>query len=140
MIDVENAVYTTVHNAVKAQYPNTDISGIYAASPAKFPHVSLVEDDNYILERTQDENVENDVRVMYTLSVYSNKAGTSKSEAKKIMAVADAALLGLNFTRMSMAQIPNEDRTIYRIVARYEAVIHKGIKSGDNTIYQVYRH
>lgn len=140
MIDIENAVYSRVYTAIKATYPNIDMDSTYTASPASFPHVSLFESDNYVLEKTQDENVENDVRVMYTLEVFSNKQNSKKSEAKAIFAIADNTLLSLNFTRTSKTPVPNEDRTIYRIVARYEAIIHKGIKDGDDTIYQIYRH
>jgi hypothetical protein len=139
MIDVENIVYTNVSDAIRNAFPNCECSGTYAATPPSFPFASIVEEDNYVYRESQDENIENDVRVMYAINVYSNKLGTNKSEAKKILAVADEAFGKLNFTRTMRSQIPNEDRTIYRLIARYEGVVHKGITEDGTTTFYVYR-
>ena len=46
-----------------------------------------------------------------------------KQECRMIADVLDRAMYKLNFTRLSMAFIPNlADRTIYRINSRYQAV------------------
>ena len=139
MIDIETLVFNKVANALKSEYSTISVYGEYVSAPSVFPCVCLVEDDNYILESTSDEITENHVKVMYTLTVYSNKESGKKEEAKNIMNTADEVMLGLNFNRTMRSQIPNEDRTIYRVVARYEAVVEKGKTESDNTEYRIYR-
>ena len=139
MIDIENVVFNKVATALRNEYSDISVYGEYVSSPTSFPCVTLVEDDNYIYRRTQDTNVENHVNVMYTLTVYSNLESGKKQEAKAIMAKADELMLGMNFTRTMRNQIPNEDRTIYRIVARYEAVVEKAATIGDDDVYHIYR-
>ena len=47
-----------------------------------------------------------------------------KAQAKQIMASLDAEMSNLGFTRVFMNPIPNfADATIYRLTARYEAVV-----------------
>lgn len=135
MIDIESKVFDTVAGVLRSEYSEISIYGEYVAVPSSFPCVTLVEDDNYVHRASQDENVENNVNVLYTLTVYSNKTPNRKAEAKAILAKADEVMNSLNFTRMLMSQIPNEDRTIYRIVAQYEATVSKG-KDGVHHIYR----
>ena len=141
MIDVENLVIDTISKALKASaYSNTLLVSDYTDSPSSFPCVSVIEMDNYTYRKTQDDDLkEHHTNVMYEVNVYSNKTSGSKSEAKKIMEVVDTAFQNIKFTRTVKQAIPNRDKSIYRIVARYEAVIGEGFKQGDDTIYQVYR-
>lgn len=89
--------------------------------------------DNEIYRSTRtNETIENHVQVMYEINVYSNKIKGKKTEAKSIMSVIDSEFARLGFTRMMYNPIPNElDATIYRLVARYRAVISK-----DKVIYR----
>jgi len=77
--------------------------------------------------RTQDsESLENHVSVMYEIGVYSNKEVGKKSECKQIMALIDNEMQGMGFTRIFMNPVPNlESATVYRLVARYRAVVSK---------------
>ena len=46
----------------------------------------------------------------------------------------------MKFTRVLLNQIPNVDRSIYRIVARYKAIVSEGVKNADGkTTYQIFR-
>lgn len=141
MIDVENLVIDTISKALKASaYSSTLVVSDYTDTPSSFPCVSVIESDNYTYRRTQDDDLkEHHTNVMYEVNVYSNKTSGSKSEAKKIMEIVDTAFQNMKFTRTVKQAIPNRDKTIYRIVARYEAVIGEGKASGKNTVYQVYR-
>ena len=132
MIDIENDIFDYAAKALRAAHTGIDVSAEYVETPARFPHVSIVEADNRVLERMRTNNVENAVSVMYEVNIYSNKAGGKKSEAKSIAATLDNALSAIGFTRTFREQVPNlRDATIYRIVCRYEAVIDK-----DYVIYQ----
>lgn len=126
MIDLENDIFDYAAKALRAAHTGIDVAAEYVEMPAKFPHVSIVEADNRILERMRTNNIENAVSVMYEVNIYSNKASGKKSEAKAIANTLDDVLSGIGFTRTFREQVPNlRDATIYRIVCRYEAVIDK---------------
>ena len=82
---------------------------------------------------------EHHTRVLYEVNVYSNKTSGAKSEAKKILEIVDSSFQNMKFTRTFKQPIPNADKTIYRIVARYEAVIAEYQTIGEDKVYQVYR-
>ena len=141
MIDIENLVVDTITKAIEASsYSSTDVVSDYTDTPSSFPCVSVIEADNYTYRRTQDNDLkEHHTNVMYEVNVYSNKAEESKSEAKAILEIVDSAFQNIKFTRIFKNNIPNKDKTIYRIVARYEAVIGEGFTQGNDTIYPVFR-
>ena len=123
MIDIEREVYTPIAETLRKRFPGISVSGEYTNSPAKFPHVSIVEQDNYTTkERLDSSQKERYATVMYEVNVYSNKAGKKKTVCREIMGVIGEMLYKLNFTRTFMSPVPNlENGTIYRLVARYKA-------------------
>lgn len=126
MIDLENDIYDYAAKALRAAHTGIDVAAEYVEMPAKFPHVSIVEADNRVLERMRTNNIENAIQSMFEVNIYSNKASGKKSEAKAIANTLDDVLSGIGFTRTFREQVPNlRDATIYRIVCRYEAVIDK---------------
>jgi hypothetical protein len=140
MIDCENEVFATVATALRNTFkpPLAEkpifVSGEAVAAPATFPTVTLVEDDNSTYQRSLDSSgQENHAQVMYTANVYSNKMPGKKAECKSIMAAIDAQMLGMGFLRVGNGpqEMPNANASIYRMVARYRAVISK-----DKTIYR----
>lgn len=136
MIDVENMVVDAVYQAVKTQYPNAEVTSEYKDIPSSFPCVSIMEEDNYTLKRTQDNDLhEHHANVFYSVNVYSNKKNGKKAEARAIINIVDNTLQSIKFTRTFMSPIKNIDPSIYRITARYEAIIEE--KKGNT--YQVYR-
>lgn len=125
MIDIEAQVFNTVANALRAIYGDgISIDGEYVETPSVFPSVSLVEDDNSEVEtnRTLARLPETATNLMYTANVYSNKATGKKTEAKAIMDVVDGCMRNLGFRRTMRSQLPNVDRTIYRVTARYTQI------------------
>lgn len=133
MIDIENEVFTIIAGKLRAEFPGIFVTGEFVKAPSSFPCVSLMEMSNSAYRRTMT-NVcsENHVTVMYELNVYSNKTTGKKSECKRIAAVVDEAMQHLGFNRSFLNPIPNmEDATIYRISARYRAVVSK-----DKVIYR----
>ena len=125
MIDVENDVFDEVAKKVRAEFPQIYVTGEYVKSPPSFPCVSLVEIDNATFRNSQTtEGKENHVAVSYELNVYSNKTKGKKAECKKIVAFIDEVLMNLNFTRIMLEPVPNQnDATIYRMLGRYRAVV-----------------
>ena len=89
--------------------------------------MSLIEVDNQIYRNTRTtECIENHAQVLYEVNVYSNKKSGKKAECKAIAALIDSKMEALGFTRILLNPVPNEeDATIYRIVARYRAIVSK---------------
>lgn len=122
MIDPEFAVYDAVSDEVKLMYPDLYMTGDVSFAPSQFPAVSIVEKNNSVLLNMRTDRIENAVSLMYEVNVYSNKVGYSKMEAKEILSVVDSAFAKIGFTRTFSNPVQNlEDKTVYRIVARYEA-------------------
>ena len=132
MIDIENAVFTEVATALRANFPGITVESVTTYSPSKFPCVCIEETDNYSLLSTRDTaSNENHATVVYEVNVYSNKAKGKKTEAKAILAAVDSVLNGLGFTRTTKSPINLDDATKYRVFARYRAVV-----STNKTIYR----
>ena len=127
MINIENEIFSSVAEKVRAEYPNIFMTGEYVKSPSSFPAVSLVEMDNSVYTSTQTSTeLENHASLMYELDVYSNKTKGKKSECKAIASLIDNEMARLGFSRMMLQPIPNmDDATIYRIKGRYKAVVSK---------------
>lgn len=127
MIDIESEVFDIISKKVRIKHKSIFMTGEYVKSPPSFPCVSIIEVDNQIYRNTRtSSSIENHSQIMYEVNVYSNKTNGKKSEAKKILSVIDIEFRKLGFTRVMTSPVPNEqDATIYRIVARYRAIVSK---------------
>lgn len=127
MINIEEELFNAVSTKSREEYPDLYMIGEYVKSPPSFPCVSLIEMDNSVYTKTQtSDGNENHGQLMYELNVYSNKKKGKKSECKEIISLIDSIMLGYGFTRTMLQPIPNlDDATIYRMVARYSAVVSK---------------
>lgn len=127
MIDIENDVFSEMAKKVREKFSNIFVTGEYVKSPSSFPCVSLVEIDNATFRNSQTtESQENHVAVSYEVNVYSNKTKGKKAECKEIIAFIDEVLMSLNFTRIMLEPVPNQnDATIYRMLGRYRAVVSR---------------
>lgn len=127
MIDVENDVFSEVAKKVRTKFLNIYVTGEYVKSPPSFPCISLVEIDNATFRNSQTtESQENHVAVTYEVNVYSNRTKGKKAECKEIVAFIDEILMCLNFTRIMLEPVPNQnDATIYRMLGRYRAVVSR---------------
>ena len=140
MIDIEAAVYTRVHDAIKAAFPKCYVSELPPEKDAAFPCVVIREDSN----RSDWHTLDNDERehhaiVVYEISVYSNKQTGRKQECKAIMNVADLEMQDMLFTRIQKHELPTIDRTIMRLYARYEVVVEEPEDVDGTTVFQMYR-
>ena len=141
MIDIESIVFDTVYNAVIAEFPTARVDAGYIEKSATFPAVEVIETNSVpVRSANTDDNAENYTRLYYEVNIYSDKQDTAKSEARSIAKVVDDAMQSLKFYRTMMHQLPNQDRTIFRLYMRYE-VVAKAItdKDGEITGYKFYR-
>ena len=126
MIDIENMLFTEMKNNL----PNTVKTGtMYTNVQSTFPYVTLIVMDNSIYERFIDSGrIENAVEIMVEVNVYSNKTSGKKEECKALMKNIDDTLSELGLVRSFCQPTPNlEDATIYRMTARYRAVVDKNL-------------
>lgn len=126
MIDIENTLFTKVKNDL----PKTvKMGAMYARTQSEFPYVTLVVMDNLVYEKFIDSaRVENAAEITVEVNVYSNKTSGKKEECKKLMRTIDDTLSGLNLVRSFCQPTPNlEDATVYRITARYRAIVDKNL-------------
>lgn len=124
MINVENIVFNTVANALRDEFSNIFVSGENIAAPSSFPAATIVEMDNSVYEWSIDSSSpENHAVLMYQVDAYSNKTSGRKAETKKIISNIDSTMLELGFVRISCSPMVNIDSSIYRMVARYRAVV-----------------
>lgn len=141
MIDIENLVCDKVFRAVNAVYSDAVCYSEYVEVPAAFPCVTLYEADNRTYRSSDDDQLaDHQVHVMYECNVYSDKSNGKKAEAKAIADIVDETMQSMKFTRSMRSQIPNQDRTIYRVTMRFEAVVGEPIvtENGSTTL-QMYR-
>jgi hypothetical protein len=141
MIDVENKVLNTVFDAVRAGFPTTSCYGEYVLVPSAFPCICIYESDSETYTYSNDEQLhEHQARVTYECNVYSDDADDKKQQAKAIADIVDRAMQSMLFVRTFRSQIPNQDRTIYRVTLRWQAVVGEPITESDGNItYQMYR-
>ncbi len=127
MIDVEKEVFTRAATAVRAIAPDVFVTGEYVRTPPNFPCVSITENNNRPLVVTQStSSMENHAVLMYEVNVYSNLKSGRKSQCRSLAEAVDNAFAKMGFTRIMLNPVPNlDDATVYRVVARYEAVVDK---------------
>ena len=122
MIDIEAKIYSPIRTALVNAYDGIFVTSEPTATSAKFPAVSIVQQDNYMsINKLDNSGAERFATVMFQIDVYSNKASGKKSQCKEIMNVIDTILFGLNFTRLSLTPIPMDGDGYYRLTARYRA-------------------
>ena len=139
MIDIENTMFNAVATALRSNHEGIKVYGEYVQEPASFPCVNMWESSNNIYaERESTSSIDDYVNVGYTIQVFTNTT-TKKADAKAIANEIDAIMTHYRFRRVLMQQIPNIDRTIYRIELRYTGTVKRTDFGTDgNTFYQVY--
>lgn len=122
MLEVESKIYSPIRTALVNAYEGIFVTSEPTATSAKFPAVSIVQQDNYMsINKLDNSGTERFATIMFQVDVYSNKASGRKSQCKEIMNVIDTMLFALNFTRLSLTPIPMANDGYYRLSARYRA-------------------
>ena len=146
MIDIENYVFTALNNAIKERYPDAVVVGDYIEELATYPTVTITEIRNATVRRMQDDApTEHYATITYEINAYSNERIGKKEIAKDIIDICDGVMLGLKFVKGLTRRLPAIDhlRTVYRMYARYTAVVGEGIveeRDGEEVIvHRMYR-
>ena len=129
---MESDIFSLIATALRAAYDDIYVTGEYVSQPPKFPAVFSVEMENSVYQPGRDSSgIENFANVMYQIDVYSNLNRGKKAQARTIVVMIDVLMAVNGFTSTFMNPVQNmNDPTIYRITARYQAVVGK-----DKVIY-----
>ena len=129
---MESAIFNRVAEKFSEEFPNGSRYGEVVYTPAKFPCLTLVESDNYTYEKSLTAKTkEHHAWLVYDANAYSNLVTGAKQECQAIMNLVDEEMLSMGFVRMFCTQTRNEDNRIYRMTARYRAVV-----SEDHQVYR----
>lgn len=140
MIDIENYMFDSVINAVLAEYPGCSYYSVATETPTIFPCITMEEVNNEIYQDSMDSSaLENHARISYEINIYTNIDEGKKAQAKNICQIIDNVMQSNNFIREFYSPMPNIDITIYRITLRYSGIVAKGVESGENILYHIYR-
>lgn len=125
MIDVENELFTEIHNELVKAFPGIYITGEYEIAPPRFPCLYFLEKDNSVRVSTMTgSKAENFADVMYEASAFSNKKPGKKEECKAILQVVDSVMSRRGLRRTMKQTVENLlDSTICRMITRYEGTV-----------------
>ena len=139
MIDLENTIFDRVATQLRTNHPDIKVYGEDVAEPASFPCVNMWESSNSVwAEGESNTSLDDYVNVTYTIQVFTNTP-TKKADGKALANEIDGIMLGLRFRRTLLQQVPNIDRTIYRIELRYSGLIKRtDFGDADTTIFNIY--
>jgi hypothetical protein len=126
MIDIENALFDKLANLLETEFSEL-ADNVYSEIPneiSSFPLVVITEVSNLNYIRGQDNNeFENYATIAYDVNIYSNKISGAKLECKAILNKLDIMFLNYNFRRINYIPFKNNDDNVYRLTARYQAVV-----------------
>lgn len=137
MIDIEYLVFDTVYNALNPLFPEANITNGYDEKMSVYPTVIIRETNNVPYQKMNtDDCAENYARVTYEVEVFSNKENIARIECKEILNAADEIMQSMKFRRIHKNRPVNQDRTVYRQYARYEAIVGKPYIENEGTIHE----
>ena len=129
MINNSSEMFTNITTALQDYDSNVKASSVYTNSPSSYPFVSIEMIENDIYENGVDSgDIENFAVLVYEINVYAS-GNTKMSGAWGLLEVADNYMKSVGFTRVSATPMQDQNETLYRIIARYEAVVGKDLKT-----------
>ena len=132
MFDIQREIFTTVADAILADYPTCRVTNAFIYAPSAFPCVAIVlSDDGMRYDMRDSSRADNFRDITITTDVYTNKVDGKKTQAEAIMQIIIDTLAPYNFTMVSCKPFSNiNNATNYRLTATFVATI-----DGDGTIY-----
>lgn len=122
-----NAIFTAIRNAVKAEYADANCVQMYTPTPAKFPTVFAREIGHFTPQQAWTlTNAQDISERTWEVQVFSNLSTGSKEQAYDILDICKGAMRSLYFLETFEQPIDQQDKSIYCIVARFRRVIGGG--------------
>lgn len=128
MINNANEIFDRITTALKNVDKAVQTSSVYKNIPSSYPFVSIELIENSVYEPGSDsKDIENFANMSYEINVYA-KGDTKMSKAYGLLGVADNFMKSIGFRRIIAQPMQDQNETLYRIIARYEAVVGKDLK------------
>lgn len=122
-----NAIFTAIRNAVKAEYADANCVQMYTPTPAKFPTVFAREIGHFTPQQAWTlTNAQDISERTWEVQVFSNLSTGSKERAYEILDICKNVMRGLYFIETFEQPIDQQDKSIYCLVARFRRVIGGG--------------
>ena len=122
-----NAIFTAIRNAVKAEYADANCVQMYTPTPAKFPTVFAREIGHFTPQQAWTlTNAQDISERTWEVQVFSNLSTGSKEQAYEILDICKDAMRSLYFLETFEQPIDQQDKSIYCLVARFRRVIGGG--------------
>lgn len=122
-----NAIFTAIRNAVKAEYADANCVQMYTPTPAKFPTVFAREIGHFTPQQAWTlTNAQDISECTWEVQVFSNLTTGAKEQAYAIMDTVKDTMRGLYFLETFEQPIDQSDKSIYCLVARFRRVIGGG--------------
>lgn len=122
-----NAIFTAIRNAVKAEYADANCVQMYTPTPAKFPTVFAREIGHFTPQQAWTlTNAQDISERTWEVQVFSNLSTGSKEQAYEILDICKNVMRGLYFIETFEQPIDQQDKSIYCLVARFRRVIGGG--------------
>lgn len=129
MIINASEIYTRLTTALQNEDARVKTSSVYTNSPSSYPFVSIELIDDSIYQNGIDSgDIENFVNMTYEIIVIC-EGNTKMTDAYKLLGVADDFMKSVGYARIVIAPNQDQNETRYRLVARYEAVVGKDLKT-----------
>lgn len=120
-----SAVYTRVHDAIRAQYPDSYVTGRYVPKPSTFPAILIHEVDRSRPQQfTQLDYEDVQWESVFEVSVVSAKPKAASEEAYAIMDIVRRSFGDLYYRELSEVNVDNGNT--FTIVGRFRRVIGGG--------------
>lgn len=122
-----NAIFTAIRNAVKAEYADANCVQMYTPTPAEFPTVFAREIGHFTPQQAWTlTNAQDISERTWEVQVFSNLSTGSKERAYEILDICKDVMRGLYFIETFEQPIDQKDKSIYCLVARFRRVIGGG--------------
>lgn len=122
-----NAIFTAIRNAVKAEYADANCVQTYSLTPSKFPTVFAREIGHFTPQQAWTlTNAQDISERTWEVQVFSNLSTGSKERAYEILDICKNVMRGLYFIETFEQPIDQQDKSIYCLVARFRRVIGGG--------------
>ena len=122
-----NAIFTRIRNAVKAEFANADCTETYSPTPAHLPTVFARELGHFTPQQAWTlTNAQDISECTWEVQVFSNLKTGAKEQAYKLMNGVKGALRQLYFVETFESPLEQTDKSVYCLVARFRRIIGSG--------------
>ena len=139
-LDKNRKVVDELQKAFTNAGKNVLVLSEYVNKPSSFPCAMIRNISNSSYRLTMDNSLKAHHSMMtFQIDYFSNKTLGGKFETKELAQIGDEAMTSMKFFLDSFVTITNEDRTISRTTARYNAIVEEAKTIDGNTVHQIYR-